>query len=107
MPVVYAVGNVTGSTTLNLNNGNYQSLTLTGNTTITSITAPTSGKPGPVVLFVTSGGAYTLTITGAKTISGNGILITTGTGGSPVTDVLSGIYDGSTLWIASSIPNGK
>jgi hypothetical protein len=57
----YSNGNISGATTINLNNGQYQSATLTGNVTLT-LTAPTGG-PGTYQID------FTNTSTGSNTVT--------------------------------------
>ena len=54
-----ALGNVTGSTTINLELGNYVSATSTGTTTWTFSNPPASPNAAGFVLELTNGGAYT------------------------------------------------
>lgn len=55
-------GNVSGSLTINRQNGEYQALTLTGDTTISNFTHwPASGQAGRVTLFVTNTGSFNIT----------------------------------------------
>jgi hypothetical protein len=54
-----ALGNVSGSTTVNLELGNYASATAVGAVTWTFANPPTGTRAGSLILELTNGGAYT------------------------------------------------
>ncbi|MGE0717202.1 MAG: hypothetical protein AB7P02_17290 [Alphaproteobacteria bacterium] len=57
-----AKGNVSGATAINLLEGLTQSLTITGNTTLSFTNVPSgSTRATGITLFITNGGAYTIT----------------------------------------------
>ena len=73
---------------------------MTGNVTLT-FTAPTSGKPTPITLYITNTGNYTITWPTIKCSGGVQPVITTGS----ATDVISGRYDGTNYYLANVLPN--
>jgi hypothetical protein len=70
---VNALGSVSGSVTLDRHNGEYQTLTLSGNITALTINNwPATGKLGKLTLEITNGGTYTIAWpTGTKWPGGN------------------------------------
>ena len=69
---VYALGNVTGSTTLNHENGHYQTATTTGAITLAFTNFPATATLGRIILDISvASTAHTITIPSAVLVSGN------------------------------------
>lgn len=90
-----ALGNVSGSTTINLESGNYISATATGNVTWTFSNPPANPNAGGFILELANGGAYTMTWPGGTAWPGGVAPSLTASG----TDVLTFITDNAgTTW---------
>lgn len=90
---INAIGNSGASTTITLENGGFQTITLDQNTTLT-ISATTLTRTSLVI----SGGA-------SYTVTWNGVTWLTPSGAAPTldgTDVITFIYDGTTIYGAIS-----
>lgn len=59
------LGNVSGATALNLNNGNVFTATVTGNVTFSFTNPAASGQTSYLTLVLTNGGAFTTTLPGS------------------------------------------
>ena len=69
---VYAHGNISGSTTLNHENGHYQTATTTGAITLAFTNLPATSTLGRIILDITvASTAHTITIPSAVLVSGN------------------------------------
>lgn len=69
---VYAHGNVTGSITINHENGHYQTATTTGSITLSFTNFPATATLGRIILDITvASTAHTITIPSAVLVSGN------------------------------------
>jgi hypothetical protein len=88
---VYTAGSTTGTITPNVENGNVQIITLTGNITWNAFSSPATGQSMTMIIKQpASGGPYTLTSTmkfagGSKTLS---------TAANAI-DIVSVFYDGT------------
>ena len=60
-----AQGNITGTHSFDLTNGNIQSATVTGDVTISFTNPPASGQVGTLTIFLTDGGDHTITWPGS------------------------------------------
>lgn len=68
---VYALGTVSGNVTIDYHNGQVQTLTTSGNITLSFTNFPTSGKAGELVLILTLGsGSHTITYPGSANTAG-------------------------------------
>ena len=97
---VYAHGNVSGAVTVNWQNGNHQTMTLTGNVTLTFSNAAPTGKLGAYILFITQDGTGGRTVTfpaSHKATTGSTFAIS-GTAASTMTEVVMYTYDAGTLY---------
>lgn len=97
---VYAHGNVTGAVTVDIANGNMQSMTLTGNVTLTISNPAPTGNFGYLTLFITQDGTGGRTVTfpaSCKNTSGSTFAIT-GTTLSTMTEVFAYTLDAGTLY---------
>lgn len=100
---VNAMGNQTGSVNLDWNSGNYQSMTLTGNVTLSLTNWPASGIGASMTLFCTQDGTGSriLSFSGAtvKVPGGGGLALSTTPGA--IDEVLITSFDGGvTLYCA-------
>jgi hypothetical protein len=108
---VYAIGSVATATTISFSDGSTQTLTLTGNATLTFAGEPTSGQFGSILLIVTvSGGAFSPTLaygggTG-KTPFGDAIAWT-GTNGAIDIVTIFTIDGGTTFYVSPFIMNAS
>lgn len=94
---VEALGNVSGATTINLANGNYKTLTLTGNATF-SFSNVESSKAVGLILKVTNGASYTITWPASVKWPAGTAPTLTATG----VDIISLVtFDGGTTWHAA------
>jgi hypothetical protein len=89
----YTIGNVTGTVTPDLNNGSIQTMTLTGNITLSSLSNVQAGSSATLILKQDGTGNRILTST-MKFASGQKTLST----GANATDIMSVFYDGSTYY---------
>ena len=87
----HSIGTVSGSTTVNWDNGNIQSVTLSGNTTFT-FTNPQSGASYQIIITQNATGGYTITW---PTIYWEADIAPVLTGSSNSVDVATFTYDGS------------
>lgn len=95
---LYANGNSGTSLAVNLDNGNLQSVTITGAVAITQ-TTPT--HPGKYTLIVTQDGiGHVYSLSGVKTANGAGL--TYSTAASKI-DIISIIYDGTNFYAQSAV----
>lgn len=97
---LYAHGSVSSTVTVNLTNGNNQSMTLTADTTMSISNAPPSGNMGMLFIRVSQDatGGWTLTFPSAfKDASGATFAITDETA-STMTEVFAYTDDGGTTW---------
>jgi hypothetical protein len=90
----HAVGNITGTTTLNWDNGNNQSVTLTGSV-ILGFSNPIAGANYNLVTTQGGTGSYTITWAGVKWLGGTPPTLSTLVGD---TDIISLMYDGTSYY---------
>lgn len=89
----FSNGNSGTSKALNLDNGNLQSVTITGAVAITQ-TTPT--HPGKYTLIVTQDGTgHVYSLSGVKTAGGTGLTLSTA---ASKVDIISIIYDGTNFY---------
>ncbi len=95
-----ALGTGSGTQTVNLNNGNYFTLTVNGTTTLAVSNVPAAGSVGAFILELTNGGAHTVNYFAGVTFAGGSAPTLTASG----TDVL-GFFttDGGTTWRAFTL----
>jgi len=95
---IYTGGTTTGTITPDVQNGNVQSITLTGSITLNAFNNPVSGQSlSLIVKQPSSGGPYTLTST-MKFAGGTKTLSTT----ADAIDVISIVYDGTDYFASLS-----
>ena len=90
----YANGNVTGTATINFNNGNNQGLSLTGSTTLT-FSNPLPGANYTLAVTQAGSGSYTITWPTIKWVGSAPPALSTAVG---KTDLISLTYDGTNYW---------
>jgi len=94
------LGNQTGSINLDYNNGNYQSMTLTGNVSVTPTNWPASGIGASMTLFCTQDGTGSRTLSFAsgtvKVPGGGGLVLSTAP--NAIDEVLITSFDGGTTF---------
>lgn len=101
---VIALGNCTGNQTLNLALGNVFSATLTGSGTWTLSNPGAAGKSTTVTIWLTNGGAFTITWATPPKWSGGVAPVLTASG----LDIISlTTIDGGTTWCANYDPDMK
>lgn len=97
---VYAHGNVTGAVTVDITNGNMQSMTLTGNTTLTFSNPAPTGKFGYYQLFVSQNGTggWTLTFPASCEGTDGNTFSFSGLAASTMTEVFGYTLNAGTLY---------
>lgn len=95
---IYTSGSTTGTITPDVQNGNVQSITLTGSITLNAFNNPVSGQSLTLIVKQpSSGGPYTLT-SSMKFAGGTNTLSTT----ADAIDVISIVYDGTDYFASLS-----
>lgn len=97
---VYAHGNVSGAVTVDLENGNHQTMTLTGDVTLTVSNPSPTGNRCFLALDVTQDGAggRTVTFPSAFKDSAGSTFSISGTTASETVEVFARTDDAGTLW---------
>jgi hypothetical protein len=92
-------GSVSGTATINMENGNSQYITLTGNITTFSITnPPASGVEGTVKLYIEQGGTGSYTITWGSILWPGAVAPTLATAVGAKDILVFSTVDGGTTW---------
>jgi hypothetical protein len=93
-----ALGNITGTATLNLSNGNVFTATVTGAVTLSVSGAPATGSMGEMQIVLTNGGSATVTWPSTFKWPGGTAPTLTASG---VDVIVATTVDGGTTWLAS------
>lgn len=98
--LVVAKGNVTGAVTIDITGGNHQTLTLTGNVTLTVNNPAPTGNFAPLFLYITQDGTGGRTVTFPAAFvdtAGNNFSIS-GTTASTTVEVFAYTLDAGSTW---------
>jgi hypothetical protein len=98
---VYELGNVSGAVTVDLTNGLFQTLTVTGVVTLT-LTGGVTGSAKPLTLEITNGGSATFNWPAEVEFNGGGVAPTLTVAGK---DIVQLYARGTSAWVAGVLPN--